>query len=67
MDSPPLIKVPEDAVILFTVMNLFFIAFFKADFVEAAIKTPTPYSCSRIGASKAGTICISVELISLDI
>ena len=39
----------------------------KSDLVKAEMKTPTPYSCSRIGACKAGTICISVELISLDI
>jgi len=37
-------------------MKFFFITFFNADFVNAAIKTPTPYSCSRIGEGISGTI-----------
>jgi len=63
--SPPFIKVAEVAITLLTVMNFFFIAFFSADFVKAAMKIPTPYSCSRIGEGISGTICISVGLIML--
>lgn len=44
-------------------MYLFFRAFFRADFVKAAWKIPTPYSCRRRGAAILGTICISVVLI----
>jgi hypothetical protein len=65
MHSPPFIKVAEVAITLLTVMNFFFIAFFNADFVKAAMKIPTPYSCSRIGEGISGTICISVGLIML--
>ena len=63
MHSPPFIKVAEVAITSLTVMNFFFIAFFSADFVKAAMKIPTPYSCSRIGEGRLGTICISVGSI----
>ena len=63
--SPPFIKVAEVAITLLTVINFFFIAFFSADFVRAAMKIPTPYSCSRIGVGILGTICVSVRLIML--
>lgn len=63
MHSPPFIKVAVVAITSLTVMNFFFIAFFNADFVKAAMKIPTPYSCSRIGEGILGTICISVGLI----
>ena len=63
MRSPPFNKVAEVAITSFTVMNFFFSAFFSADFVKAAMKIPTPYSCSRIGEGIVGTICISVGLI----
>ena len=65
MRSPAFIKVAEVAITPLTVMNFFFIAFFSADFVKAAMKIPTPYSCSRIGECISGTICISVGLIML--
>ena len=65
MHSPPIINVAEVAITSLTVMNFFFIAFFNADFVKAAMKIPTPYSCSRIGEGILGTICISVGLIML--
>ncbi len=63
MHSPPFIKVAEVAITSLTLINFFFIAFFSADFVKAAMKIPTPYSCSRIGEAILGTICISVGLI----
>jgi hypothetical protein len=63
MRSPPVMKVAEVAITSLTVMKFFLSAFFSADFVKAAMKIPTPYSCSRIGEDKAGTLCISVELI----
>ena len=63
MLSPPFIKVAELAITSLTVTNFFFIAFFSADFVKAARKIPTPYSCSLIGEGILGTICISVGLI----
>ena len=63
MHSPPFIKVAEVAIASLTVMNFFFSAFFSAVFVKAAMKIPTPYSCSRIGEGIVGTICISVGLI----
>lgn len=63
MYSPPFIKVAEVAMIVLTVMYFFFNAFFSADFVKAAIKMPTPYSCSRMGVGIVGTIWVSVELI----
>lgn len=63
MHSPACIKVAEVAIPSLTVMNFFFIAFFSADLVKAAMKIPTPYSCSRIGEGISGTICISVGLI----
>jgi len=63
MHSPPFSKVAEVAITSLTVMNFFFSAFFSADFVAAAIKIPTPYSCNRIGAGILGTICISVGVI----
>jgi len=56
-------KVAEVAITSFTEMSFFFNAFFSADFVTAAMKIPTPYSCSRIGEGILGTICISVGLI----
>jgi len=49
MYSPPFIKVAEVAIVSLTVINFFFIAFFSADFVKAAMKIPIPYSCNRIG------------------
>ena len=61
--SPPFIKVAEVAITSLTVMYFFFSAFFRADFVKAAMKIPTPYSCSRIGEGILGTICTSVGLI----
>ena len=63
--SPPCIKVAEDAMIPLTVINSFFNTFFKADLVKAATKTPTPYSCRRIGVGMLGTICVSVVVIRL--
>jgi hypothetical protein len=63
MQSPPFIKVAEVAITSLTVMSFFFIAFFSADFVKAAMKIPTPYSCSRIGDGISGTICVSAGLI----
>ena len=62
MHSPPIIKVAVVAITLLTVMSFLFIAFFSADFVKAAMKIPTPYSCSRIGECILGTMCISVGL-----
>ena len=44
MHSPAFIKVAEVARTSLTVMKFFFIAFFSADFVKAAVKIPTPYS-----------------------
>ena len=44
MDSPPFIIVAEVAITLLTVIYFFFNAFFRADFVKAAMKIPTPYS-----------------------
>ncbi|WP_250629696.1 hypothetical protein [Aureibaculum algae] len=63
MDSPPCISVPVVAIMSLTVTYFFLITFFKADFVNAAIKIPTPYSCNLIGVGSSGTICISVGLI----
>ncbi len=63
MYAPPFITVAEVAITSLTVMNFFFNAFFSADFVKAAMKIPTPYSCSRIGVGILGTIWVSVELI----
>ena len=63
MHSPPRISVAEVAIASSTVMRFFFNAFFNADFVKAAIKMPTPYSCSRTGVGKWETICVSVEMI----
>ena len=63
MHSPAFIKVPEVAITSLTVMYFFFIAFFSADLVKAAMKIPTPYSCSRIGVGILGTIWVSLELI----
>ncbi len=63
MRSPPFIKVAEVAITSLTVMRFFFNAFFSADFVNAAIKMPTPYSWSRTGEGIWGAICISVILI----
>lgn len=63
MQSPPFIKVAVVAITSLTVMNFFFIAFFKADFVMAAVKIPTPYSCSLIGEDCSEAICVSVGLI----
>jgi hypothetical protein len=63
MHSPPFIKVAEVAITSLTVISFFFNAFFNADFVKAAMKIPTPYSCSRIGEGILGTLCVSVDLI----
>ncbi|MDH5474749.1 MAG: hypothetical protein OEX22_03555 [Cyclobacteriaceae bacterium] len=54
--SPVFIKVPEVAITSLTVINFFFIAFFRADFVKAPMKIPTPYSCNRSGEGISGTI-----------
>lgn len=67
MHSPPFIKVAEVAITSLTVMSFFFIAFFSADLVKAAMKILTPYSCSRIGEGILGTICISVGLMMFSI
>ena len=63
MHSPPFIKVAVVAITSLTKISFFFNAFFRADFVIAPMKIPTPYSCSRIGQGKLGTLCISVGLI----
>lgn len=63
MVSPPLINVAEVAILPLTVMYFFLSAFFRADLVKAVLKIPTPYSCSRIGDAKLGTLCFSVGLI----
>ena len=65
MHSPPFIKVPEVAITSLTVINFFFMAFFRADLVKAEMKIPTPYSWSRIGEGILGTICVSVGLIMI--
>lgn len=44
MRSPPFINVAEVAITPLTEIYCFFKAFFKADFVRAALKIPTPYS-----------------------
>ena len=67
MHSPPFIIVAEVAITSLTVMNFLFNAFLSADLVKAAIKMPTPYSCSRIGEGILGTICFSDGLIFLGI
>ncbi|WP_316929336.1 hypothetical protein [Olleya marilimosa] len=41
MVSPPCIYVADVAMLPLTVMYCFFRAFFKADFVNAALKIPT--------------------------
>ena len=63
MRSPPCMNVADVAITSLTVMYFFFNAFFNADFVEAAMKIPTPYSCNRIEDGIFGTICVSTELI----
>lgn len=63
--SPPCIKVAVVAIMPLTVIRFFFKAFLRADFVEAAMKMPTPYSCNRIGAGILGTVCVSDRLMSL--
>jgi len=65
MLSPPFIKVAVEATTSFTVTYFFLSAFFKADFVNALMKTPTPYSCSRIGEGMLGAICVSEVLIAV--
>lgn len=67
MHSPPFIKVAEVAITPLTVIYCFFNAFFNADFVKAAWKTPTPYSWRRIGACNLVTIWDSVDLIIFSI
>lgn len=57
--SPPRMKVAVLAMLPFTVMSLFFKAFFSADLVKQASKIPTPYSCSRAGVMLVGTLCCS--------
>ena len=64
MRSPPFIRVAVVAIRSLTVMYFLFSAFFKADFVKAAMKIPTPYSCSRIGERISGTLCVSEVLIT---
>ena len=61
--SPPFIKVAEVAITSLTVIYRFFNAFFNADFVKTAVKTPTPYSWSRIGVDSLGTIWDSIGLM----
>lgn len=63
MRSPPFIKVAEVAMTSFTLIYCFFSAFFNADFVETALKIPTPYSWSLMGVASLGTIWDSVGLM----
>ena len=60
MVSPPWRKVAVVAIPSFTEMNFFFMAFFRADFVKAARKIPTPYSVNRMGVGRLGTVWVSV-------
>ncbi len=63
MCSPPLIIVAVVAMAPFTVMHFFLSAFLSADFVGAASKIPTPYSCNRWGVGILGAIWVSIAVI----
>lgn len=60
MCSPPVIKVAVVAMLSFTVIYFFFMAFLSADFVATASKIPTPYSCNRWGLIILGTVWVWV-------